>query len=1254
MRHSLKRTIGIAFVLLLFAAALIAIPGRAGAAMFAFRPGPIDRPLAIAAADFDRDGHDDIVVANFEAGTLQILLAQPDGTYAGLSGPFGVGSATFVTPTSGPFVLQITDLNPGDVDGDSVPNATDNCPNSYNPIDAVTGVQPDANGNGVGDACEVGEDTDGDGIIDVPIDTDGDGVYDFDPVTLALDNCPRRPNPGQEDADGDHVGDLCALSPDIVLLVASQGPANPFGAVRIRLGDGEGGLVGRSSMLTGVAPGGLALANFDGDAAHLIDLAVTNSPNGLVQVFTGQADGAFTSQSVLLAGKGPQGVAAADIDGDGHIDLVTGDRTDSTLSVFRNGGTALATKPTATVPTAAGPTVVLSGHLNADGADDLVVLDQGDKTDPKSPTCEGSIEVFLGAADGVPVHGQTIALGAGHQPRAGLLKDFDEDGQLDLVVADYVVSQCHDPQVPADGQVLIYAGQGDGTFALRTTLPIAGGEPADVTAMDIDAHTPGGTDLAVLDYQGNRVLLYLGTGGLGFAPAPVSPASSWQDTSALSLFAADTIAGVDIVMTQRHSARLDRLSGIGNQFFRADPTTTIAGLANDGAADVSSFSVGDLRFDNRLDMAVLDGSAGKMTVITNELTDELKEQGTYAVGVGTERLGLGSLVSSVDDVDRDGIPNVSDDCPAIYNPPCLVAGDYGCTVTPACTDTSILPLRPCDPGDPTTLDPSTGQCDSDQNGIGDHCEVLSSACLVLDSDFDLRSDYNPTALKLVAGGYDYDGDGIPNLQDNCPTVPNLDQTDTDGNGIGDACQILSDGQTVDPDNDGVPTYDPGPPPKHDNCPAIYNPGQEDNDNDGVGNACVVTAALDNCPYASNLDQADTNGDGVGDRCSFPPLDVLAPDPATGEVMLLAGDGSGYLHPADASPLSGLAAPSAAGTGSLTLGCFLPTVCFGKSTYDIAVATRGAPGDFSDDGVTVYIGDGFGAFSPLPPAPATGDPKDLLIDVEQPVCGLVNDPANPNLRLDPDGRSAILAAVEPGTSTLETWVVSNQNILDPTKSSLVHPVGHPIPLPVPAQLITSTFADLNHDGRDDLVALSSQPGGPSHITVYMALGNGLFYTDDTFNPAPIDDEITLMAQGNTHLQTNLYYPDLVLFSKRDQAPIVLTNIMNERADIDGSGRVDGYDLAILASAFGSTRGEDFTILPNGTLEQTGVGFGRKLVGTGSFVPGQELPGSDGVCDYTFDPLSGSYGLPVDINLDGVVDGLDLAFLASLFGRTLQAP
>jgi len=119
---------------------------------------------------------------------------------------------------------------------------------------------------------------------------------------------------------------------------------------------------------------------------------------------------------------------------------------------------------------------------------------------------------------------------------------------------------------------------------------------------------------------------------------------------------------------------------------------------------------------------------------------------------------------------------------------------------------------------------------------------------------------------------DADKDGVLDAVDNCPVVANPDQADSDGDGIGDACEIAA--PNTDADHDGIDD-------SVDNCPNVPNPDQIDRDHDGIGAACDtfdepdadkdgIPDATDNCPNTANPDQADVDGDHVGDICDPAP------------------------------------------------------------------------------------------------------------------------------------------------------------------------------------------------------------------------------------------------------------------------------------------------------------------------------------------------------------------------------------------------
>jgi hypothetical protein len=80
---------------------------------------------------------------------------------------------------------------------------------------------------------------------------------------------------------------------------------------------------------------------------------------------------------------------------------------------------------------------------------------------------------------------------------------------------------------------------------------------------------------------------------------------------------------------------------------------------------------------------------------------------------------------------------------------------------------------------------------------------------------------------LIDNNVDTDGDGILDVDDNCPELANADQLDTDEDGSGDLCD-------TDDDNDGILDVD-------DNCPLVSNADQSDSDGNGIGDACDVSS-----------------------------------------------------------------------------------------------------------------------------------------------------------------------------------------------------------------------------------------------------------------------------------------------------------------------------------------------------------------------------------------------------------------------------
>ena len=223
-------------------------------------------------------------------------------------------------------------------------------------------------------------------------------------------------------------------------------------------------------------------ADLDGDG-HL-DLIVDHRQGEGLLILRGHGDGTFAAPGTLVGVGGDpyRGMALGDLDGDGRLDLATPNPRAVGIRLAADPGRlAFRRAPDVAADT---PFGVALADFNGDGRLDLV-----------SASGEGSarVQLFWGdghggfeEADGSPLRlatgGKSIAVG-----------DFDGDGIPDAAVASYRSS----------GVLVVLGGGG----ALRTATLPAGEHPWAIAAADLNED--GIDDLVIADDANPRATVYL-------------------------------------------------------------------------------------------------------------------------------------------------------------------------------------------------------------------------------------------------------------------------------------------------------------------------------------------------------------------------------------------------------------------------------------------------------------------------------------------------------------------------------------------------------------------------------------------------------------------------------------------------------------------------------------------------------------------------------------------------------------------------
>ncbi len=424
------------------------------------------------------------------------------------------------------------------------------------------------------------------------------------------------------------------------------------GGVSVLLGNGDGTFQAPTTYAAGAGPMFVVAGDFTGNGK--LDLAVANLVSQDVSVLLGNGDGTFQPQQRFAVGADPlgltagdftgngrldlavatysgveellangdgsfqpavlvssgneaQAVVAADFNGDGRLDLAT--INPNGVSVLLGNGDGTFQTQQQQLATGNGPWSLIAGDFTGDGRLDLATANSGSNT----------VSILLGNGDGTFQPQQQFA--AGQYPIFLAAGDFNGDGRLDLAV---VNSGGTYYSVVVPGNVSVLLGNGDGTF--QAPMQFAPGEFQLPNALVTgDFNGDGRLDLAVLDggnesYGGtdpSTVSVLLGNGDGTFKP-PLRFASGLL--LAEGLVAGDfngdgrtDLAVVGYNVDPLTSASLGEVSvflGHGTGTFQPGQEISVPG-------DSESVVAGDFTGDGRLDLVVTEFSGGAFVLLGN-------------------------------------------------------------------------------------------------------------------------------------------------------------------------------------------------------------------------------------------------------------------------------------------------------------------------------------------------------------------------------------------------------------------------------------------------------------------------------------------------------------------------------------------------------------------------------------------------------------------------------------------------------------
>lgn len=372
-----------------------------------------------------------------------------------------------------------------------------------------------------------------------------------------------------------------------VLCIASTFAGSPNAAEPFRF-------VEAGSFPAGMNPAGIAVADLDHDGR--LDVLAANDSAPTISVLVGSGPLEFAPPVAYFTA--PQGrylhnsqpLAIGDFNGDGHIDYAITSQYGGPFYVSVSLGTGAGQFMDQVLhEVGICPTSVSAIDTNHDGALDLIVSNYKGST----------VSVLLGNGDGTFQPQSEFA--SATASISNIMADFNRDGHPDIAQVGKV-----------SAELTVMNGTGDGQFDAPRSFAV-GYDPRSLTAGDFDLD--GNLDIAVANGANASIAVLRGYGNGSFASAVVYPVSDagWVDAEPNSIIAADLDrdGNLDLAVADFRLNAIELLRGHPNGIFDAPQIIPVE-------SSPSTISAADFNGDGSPDLALLHYESGSMSLLLND------------------------------------------------------------------------------------------------------------------------------------------------------------------------------------------------------------------------------------------------------------------------------------------------------------------------------------------------------------------------------------------------------------------------------------------------------------------------------------------------------------------------------------------------------------------------------------------------------------------------------------------------------------